>query len=573
MAQPGMVVLHDGSRYYVDIQHSGLSKFERVRGRDQWEVQQKAAAKLAQWDDLWQKKRATDEAAKTREDKKELALNRTAEARAVTDSLAKLLPDALSRNATVEWEALKDKSVFNVAKPIIQQPQVPAALAVPPMPSRTDLQYVPNFGLLDLLVASRRERKIALASSLYDEHYRKWLESKEQCEKQADTNKRLYEQMLSSWQSEVHTANQKWEAQKSEFDNMQRESNAAIDQLKLAYSRGSAEAIEAYCQLVIDKSVYPDVLPVGDRRVGYNADTRMLVVEYSLPSPDHMPRLKEVRYVQARDSLDEIALPDAAVNSLYDSVLYQIVLRTVFELLRADSVKALDAIVFNGWVEFVDKATGKHVNSCILSLQATRDEFMDINLSQVDPKTCFKKLRGVGSAKLHGLAPIAPILQLDREDKRFIAGRDVEGSLDDGVNLAAMDWEDFEHLIRQLFEQEFSESGGEVKITQASRDRGVDAVAFDPDPIRGGKIVIQAKRYTNTVDVSAVRDLYGTVMNEGATKGILVTTSDYGPEAYEFAKGKPITLLTGGNLLSLLDKHGHSARIDIREAKRILAES
>lgn len=36
-------------------------------------------------------------------------------------------------------------------------------------------------------------------------------------------------------------------------------------------------------------------------------------------------------------------------------------------------------------------------------------------------------------------------------------------------------------------------------ITQASRDGGVDAIAFDPDPIRGSKIVIQAKRYTNTV--------------------------------------------------------------------------
>jgi restriction system protein len=136
-----------------------------------------------------------------------------------------------------------------------------------------------------------------------------------------------------------------------------------------------------------------------------------------------------------------------------------------------------------------------------------------------------------------------------------------------------MDWEDFEHLIRELFEKEFATSGGEVKVTQASRDGGVDAVAFDPDPIRGGKIVIQAKRYTNVVGVAAVRDLYGTVMNEGATKGILVTTADYGPDAYEFARGKPLTLLSGGNLLNLLEKHGQKAKIDLKEAKRILAEN
>jgi len=79
--------------------------------------------------------------------------------------------------------------------------------------------------------------------------------------------------------------------------------------------------------------------------------------------------------------------------------------------------------------------------------------------------------------------------------------------------------------------------------------------------------VIQAKRYTNTVGVSAVRDLYGTVMNEGANKGVLVTTSDYGPDAYAFAAGKPLVLINGANLLHLLEKHGHRARIDLREAR------
>ncbi|MBM4055761.1 MAG: restriction endonuclease, partial [Planctomycetes bacterium] len=65
---------------------------------------------------------------------------------------------------------------------------------------------------------------------------------------------------------------------------------------------------------------------------------------------------------------------------------------------------------------------------------------------------------------------------------------------------------------------------------------------------------------------------FGTVMNEGATKGILVSTADYGPDAYEFAKGKPLTLLNGSNLLHLLGKHGHKAKIDLKEAKKILAE-
>lgn len=202
-----------------------------------------------------------------------------------------------------------------------------------------------------------------------------------------------------------------------------------------------------------------------------------------------------------------------------------------------------------------------------MSIQATRAEFLAINLAAVDPRACFKKLKGVGAARLHALSAVAPIVQFEGDDPRFTDARALLGGMDEGLNLAAMGWEDFEHLVRELFGKEFDAGGGEVKVTRASRDGGVDAIAFDPDPIRGGKIVIQAKRYTNTVGVAAVRDLYGTVVNEGAIKGILVSTSDYGPDAYAFAKDKPLTLLNGSNLLHLLERHGTRARIDLAEAK------
>jgi restriction system protein len=254
-------------------------------------------------------------------------------------------------------------------------------------------------------------------------------------------------------------------------------------------------------------------------------------------------------------------------------LLYDITLRSNHELFEADIINAIDSIVFNGWVKSINKATGKTEEACILSLQTIKEEFLEINLEQVDPKACFKNLKGIGSSALYSLTPIAPILKINREDSRFVSAINVADSIEETTNLAAMDWQDFEHLIRELFEKEFNTTGGEVKITRASKDGGVDAIAFDPDPIRGGKIVIQAKRYTNVVGVSAVRDLYGTVLNEGATKGILVSTADYGPDAYNFSKDKPLTLLNGNNLLHLLHKHGHKAKIDLKEAKKILKEN
>src|SRR6266496_2000853 len=117
---------------------------------------------------------------------------------------------------------------------------------------------------------------------------------------------------------------------------------------------------------------------------------------------------------------------------------------------------------------------------------------------------------------------------------------------------------EFESLISNLFEK----MGLETRLTQASRDGGVDCVAYDPRPIFGGKVVIQAKRYKHTVGVSAVRDLFGTLQNEGASKGILVTTSGYGKASFEFAEGKPLELLSGSHLLFLLELHaGVKAKI------------
>jgi restriction system protein len=416
------------------------------------------------------------------------------------------------------------------------------------------------------LLRSRREEKEARAATEYAIAHDTW---KATCARSAKSHEeRLadYGSQMESYKQSLELEVRAWEDRRQEFLDDQARGNAAIDHQRSRYESREPEAIEAYCDMVLAASDYPDCLP-AEADLSFQPETGILVVAYTFPALAVLPKVREVTYVQARDEFVEKELSAPQLNALYDSLLYQITLRTIHELFEADQVQAIQAVVFNGYVTSIDPRSGLSATACVLSLQVNRNEFLGVNLAQVDPKLCFKALRGVGSSKLHSLTPVAPILELRREDGRFVSAREVASTLDSSLNLASMDWEDFEHLIRELFEQEFRASGGEVRVTQASRDGGVDAIAFDPDPIRGGKIIIQAKRYTNTVGVSAVRDLFGTVLNEGATKGILVTTSDYGPDAYGFAKDKPLTLLNGGNLLHLLEKHGHRARIDLREAR------
>jgi len=554
------------------------------------------------------------------------ATARTKNSQSDIDAVRQLLAHTLSVNDVVDWSSLKHSTPFAEPLPVLplrpsldlvprrreplrsdpefNQPiAVPDGLgALPRKPFYRDPAFQPQLGLIKRLLTSAKEQERlakaacddALASwrltcqeierknlgllkseqvrhqghmqHLFDDAVRDWRKHADEAEAENARRQQTYEAQhaadANAWQESMALH----EGHKSAYEHEQYRHNKDVDEHQHSYERGEPGAVYDYFDLVLNASSYPDLFP-REWELEYSPENRMLIVDYTLPSPMDMPRVKDVKYVSTKDEYRETFYSEKETNAIYDCALYQIALRTVHELFESDYANSVDAVVFNGIVHGTDKATGKKTVACVLSLQTSKSEFLEIQLANIDPKECFKKLKGVGSSQLHGLTPIAPILQMDKTDRRFVAAYDVADRLDETTNLAAIDWEDFEHLVREVFEKEFRSTGGEVRITQASRDGGVDAVAFDPDPIRGGKIVIQAKRYSNVVGVSAVRDLYGTVMNEGATKGILVTTASYGPDSYEFAKGKPLTLLNGSNLLHLLAKHGHRASIDIKAAK------
>lgn len=532
-------------RYQIEISHEGLKKYQVVRGDNRYIVQQKARALMSQWDRKWEVQREKESKAQRIQEKKEAAAARSTEAQEALAALENVLAHTLSVDDTVDWDLLKNRADYSVPRPSCPD--------VPREPQKTDPAYRVQLGILDWIMTSRRIAKQLKASQRYEADRGRWLMQKEEIEN-----------------AHAHQLRQ-WEQDRDDYDKERDTSNAAIDKQRDDYLKGDdPQAIVDYCELVLSNSEYPDYFP-QTYELDFNPETQTLIVDYQLPPMDVMPTLKEVRYIQSKDESSERHLSQPQINRLYNSLLYQIALRTIHELYEADQITALAAIVFNGYVDSIDPAMGQKHNSCILSVQSGKQEFERINLAAVEPMACFRSLKGISASKLHSFTPVAPILQIKREDSRFVSSYAVAESIE-GENLAAMDWEDFEHLIRELFEKEFTSAGGEVRVTRASRDGGIDAVIFDPDPIRGGKIVVQAKRYTNTVGVSAVRDLYGTLINEGANKGILVSTSDYGPDAHEFAKGKPMTLLSGAQLLYLLEKHGHKARIDLKEAKKLLAD-
>lgn len=101
-----------------------------------------------------------------------------------------------------------------------------------------------------------------------------------------------------------------------------------------------------------------------------------------------------------------------------------------------------------------------------------------------------------------------------------------------------------------------------------SGDGGIDGT-INEDRLGLDTIYVQAKRWSNNVDVKTVREFGGALMGQGATKGVLITPSSFTPGANDYAKNLKqvkIVLIDGRQLTKLMIQHG----IGVAETERFV---
>ena len=110
--------------------------------------------------------------------------------------------------------------------------------------------------------------------------------------------------------------------------------------------------------------------------------------------------------------------------------------------------------------------------------------------------------------------------------------------------LYALSPTEFEAYVARLFRRK----GFRVEIRGGSGDHGVDLVVTNR---QRRKAIVQCKRYRNQIGPDIVRELYGTLMHERVAHAFLVTTASISQSAQEWARGKPMTLIDGDELVHL----------------------
>lgn len=113
-------------------------------------------------------------------------------------------------------------------------------------------------------------------------------------------------------------------------------------------------------------------------------------------------------------------------------------------------------------------------------------------------------------------------------------------------SIRNLDWKAFEELVGEAYRRQGYQV---IENSSGGADGGVDLRL-----IKGGKTtLVQCKQWrSQSVGVKTVREMYGVMVAERAVEVIIVCTGSFTHDANRFAEGKPIKLVTGNQLESLV---------------------
>jgi restriction system protein len=378
-----------GTMAYFDIGHDGLGRYRRLDGAN------KSSARVtALWEKQWQRRQSAEAASggalariKTLQ-----AEEMSEEAEAARGALTSILLDAVRHRQAVDWSAYIDRREYAELPPT-----APAKLSVAREPQQSDARFAPvkHSFLARVFRPSRLQEQKETAAAGFEAAHQEW-------------------QLTTQWHMSEHTAASArydaaladWDARKGAYYAAQERANARIEDLRARYDAHEPGAVAAACDLALLAMPRPegfakfwriDLHPAGALRV-----------DYDLPAPDALAALRSVKYDAERNAFAGTMLSARETAVLYEEAMYQTALAVCHLMFAADSDDAVRTVVFNGWVNHIDRRQVCPARACLLALRVGKADFKAIDLTAVDPKTCFRQLGGAAGQRLADLESVEP---------------------------------------------------------------------------------------------------------------------------------------------------------------------
>jgi|GEM_PF-4955064 len=281
--------------------------------------------------------------------------------------------------------------------------------------------------------------------------------------------------------------------------------------------------------------------PLADGPCTIWVKNRVAYIEVGVPHDNVARSVREVKQTKRGQVITDRPRPARDISREYRDEVTEFARITLRRAFTAGP--GLEKVALSLFLPMTHATLGHQYRGCVLAVLADRPTWDRIIHGNVTAENALRnfdfRFRPDLDAGLLEVPAIPPP-----------GGSQTEGT----IFLQTIDPLEFERLVSELL----SRMGYITQLTKSSHDGGIDVIAMNPQPLVGGKVVVQCKRYSGTVGSPIVRDLYGVVHSEQASKGVLITTSDFSPDAYSFAEGKPVELINGSKLTELLRQYGFS---------------
>lgn len=316
-----------------------------------------------------------------------------------------------------DYESLKDKSEFVSKLPKIKKPKLEfidltklsneliSLDESKPSDEKTEFllweKWLCNIWLKEKMDERRKSRfKDALS---------KWEKDKESLLNEIEIIKSKNEEITKHHETlkeEYNKYLRDVDAEKVEFLEKQDKYNKSIDERIEKFNNKDLWEVEQYYKNSLMLSVYPIIWEKGIE-LSLNMQEKIITISYKLPSIDEIFDIEKINYTQAKSEYTVVAMKEKQLKQNYNDMLYQICLRTLYEIFSLDgNLDCISKIAFNGNVTAIDKSIGKEKTACVMTIEVNKTDFENIELDNIEPKECFKRLKGKANNDLAALIPV-----------------------------------------------------------------------------------------------------------------------------------------------------------------------
>jgi restriction system protein len=276
----------------------------------------------------------------------------------------------------------------------------PLPITDSPMPVHAELP-APR-GLLSFLSKSGHEKAKEKALAKHHEETIRWQTEVARNEGLRAAEAAAYEERERARQGALKEEQDRYAADCARREGETNVRNREVDELIANLAYGTPEAVEEYIGIVLSNAVYPDHFPIS-HDYSFDPSSAELRLAVAVISPEQFPAVKAFKYVKASDEITEVPFSSKACKDRYAGAVHQVALRVPHEIFEADRRGLIGTISLKVGTHGIDPATGSSSFVPLVALGVAREDFMKIELANVQPAATLAHLGASVSKNPYGL--------------------------------------------------------------------------------------------------------------------------------------------------------------------------